>query len=67
MAPKECPKCAAHPMYGDIWSTTDQLCMDFEAYTYGGWLHTLYYCKRCDFTELKEHDPELIHDGVEEE
>ena len=59
----DCPKCAKHPIYGDIWAQTDQLYMEFEAEVFMHTLHTVYWCKRCDYSEEKEHDPELIHIG----
>ena len=62
MAPKECPKCAADPVYGDIWSQTDQLYMEFESEVQEFTLYTVYWCKRCDFVEQKQWDPETIHD-----
>ena len=57
----DCPKCKKHPIYGDIWAQTDQLYMEFEAYVTGYTLHTYYWCKRCDYSDAKEHDPEIIH------
>ena len=59
----DCPKCKAHPIYGDIWAETDQLYMEFDAVVYQYTLFTSYWCKRCDYVEEKEHDPELIHKG----
>ena len=65
MAPKECPKCAEHP-WGDIWSQTDQLSLEFEAEVIHYTLHTVYWCKRCDYSEEKRYDPEEIHDKIDD-
>jgi len=62
MAPKECPKCAKDPVYGDIWSCTDQLSLEFECEVQQYTLWTVYWCKRCDYAEQIEWDPEIIHD-----
>ncbi len=59
----DCPKCAEHPIYGDIWAQTDQLYMEFEALIFKHTLHTVYWCSRCGYHEEKTHDPELIHIG----
>ena len=61
--PKECPKCAANELYGDIWSQMDQLWMQFESEVQQFTLYTVYWCKRCDYHEEKQFDPEIIHDN----
>ena len=55
-----CPKCLKHPM-GDIWAAEDKLWCQFEAEVIQHTLHTVYWCRRCDFAEQKEFDPEDVH------
>lgn len=52
---------------GDIWAAEDKLWCEFEAQVFKHTLHTVYYCRRCDFSEEKKFDPEDIHKrGVKE-
>ncbi len=55
-----CPKCLKHPM-GDFWAAEDKLWCEFEAQVIKYTLYTVYWCRRCDFTEEKEFDPEDVH------
>ena len=59
-----CPQCEEDDVHGYL-SATDQLWMEFESDVIDGYLHTVYYCKRCDFSQEKKFDPELIHLHVE--
>ena len=62
MAPKECPKCAKNPDYGDFWAQTDRLYMEFESEVQSFTLFTVYWCRRCNYFEQKKWDTEIIHD-----
>ena len=55
-----CPKCFAKPS-GEYLASTDQLWCEFEAEVIDGTLHTVYYCRRCDWHQEKCFNPELIH------
>ena len=55
-----CRKCLKHPM-GDIWAASDRLWCIFEAEVIDGWLHTVYYCRHCDWNQQRKFDPEIIH------
>jgi len=57
-----CPKCTALDI-GDYLASTDQLWCEFESEVQEHTLFTVYWCRRCDFSETKEFDPQLIHDG----
>jgi hypothetical protein len=59
-----CPKCEANDVHG-FGRDADLLWMDFESDVIDGYLHTVYYCKRCDFNQEKIFDPELIHLNTE--
>jgi len=61
-----CPQCLAHPM-GDIWAASDKLWCEFEAEVIDGYLHTVYWCRQCDFAEQKKFDPEELHRGEVDE
>jgi len=62
----DCPVCLETP-HGEYLASTDQLWCEFEAEVIEGWLHTVYYCRRCDWNEQKKYCPQLIHDNQEEE
>jgi len=55
-----CPQCQDNDIHGFLHDA-DQLWMEFEAEVIDNYLHTVFYCRRCDFTQEKKFDPELIH------
>lgn len=61
-----CPKCTELDI-GDYLASTDRLWCEFEAIMDGYTLHTVYYCRRCDWNEQKSFDPQLIHDSMKGE
>lgn len=60
-----CPKCR-NSEWGNFLSETDRLWCEFEAEVISGYLHTVYWCKRCDWNQQRKFDPELIHLREEE-
>jgi len=61
-----CPKCTELDI-GDYLASTDRLWCEFEAEVQNHTLHTVYWCRRCDWSETKEFDPQIIHDTMESE
>ena len=61
-----CPKCSDTPE-AEYLASTDQLWCEFEAEVINHELHTVYWCRRCDWNQQRTFDPELIHNGEEEE
>ena len=57
-----CPKCTEKDEF-DYLAMTDNLWCEFEAMVHDYVLHTVYYCRHCDWNQSKEFDPQSIHDG----
>ena len=60
-----CPKCFDTPE-GEYLAATDQLWCEFDAQIFDGYLHTAFYCRRCDWSQQNRFDPEVIHMEEEE-